>query len=80
MQLDFRWLARRGTRQITPRSVSFCRKFGDELRQLFVQIGLKWLGERLVAVWRRWSDWHSDGTRVKALNNRRSGTCDNLSG
>ena len=68
MQLDFRWLAQGHTPDYTTLS-EFRRKFGDELRQLFVQIGLvaRELGclalERLAF----------DGTRVKA-NNRRSGT------
>jgi transposase len=68
MQLDFRWLAHGHAPDHTTLS-EFRRKFGDELKKLFVQIGLvaREMGclplERLAF----------DGTRVKA-NNRRSGT------
>jgi transposase len=68
MQLDFRWLAHGHAPDHTTLS-GFRRKFGNELKALFVQIGLvaREMGclplERLAF----------DGTRVRA-NNRRSGT------
>lgn len=68
MQLDFRWLAHGHAPDHSTLS-EFRRRFGDELKKLFVQIGLlaRELGylplERLAF----------DGTRVKA-SNRRTGT------
>lgn len=68
MQLDFRWLAH-GHRPDHTTLSEFRRKFGEQLKKLFVQIGLvaREMGslplERLAF----------DGTRVKA-SNRRSGT------
>jgi transposase len=68
MQLDFRWLAHGHTPDHTTLS-EFRRKFGDELKKLFVEIALvaRELGYLpLVRL-------AFDGTRAKA-NNRRSGT------
>jgi transposase len=68
MQLDFRWLAHGHAPDHTTLS-EFRRNFGDELKKLFVQIGLvaremSYLPLERLAF---------DGTRVKA-SNRRSGT------
>jgi len=68
VRLDFRWLAEGRTIDHTTLS-EFRRKYGAELKDLFVQVGLVAHGLGLLSL----GTLAFDGTRVRS-NNRRSGT------
>jgi len=68
MRIDFRWLAE-GRRMDHSTLSDFRHKFGAELKNLFVQVGLLAREMQLLSL----SRLAFDGTRIKA-NNRRSGS------